>query len=172
MRRTAWILGILLGVVSAAAPQTPDDAARGMGPGMMVHGACPMALKGADVALADIPNGITATFTTKSGNVAELQRSVEWLANMQKAMADGPALRERVTPGDVAFEPLAHGARLTFTTKAAGTIEEFREQVRARVDQMTKDNCAMMENMMRAMTRKDAAEAGAVGHHQTSPEAK
>ena len=158
MKRTVWILGILLGLTAVAAPQTPQDTPKKMSPEMMTHGVCPMALKSADVTLADIPNGIAATFTTKSGNVGELQHSVEWLANMQKAMADGFALRERLLRGDVAYEPLPHGARLTFKTRDGDKTEEFRTQVRARVDQMTKDNCAMMENMMRAMTRMDPAE--------------
>jgi hypothetical protein len=172
MRRTPWILGILLGSVAIAAGQTPNEGPKGMGPGTMVHGACPTPLKGADVALADIPNGIVVTFITKPGNVAELQRSVEWLANMQKAMAGGLELRERLLPGDVTYEPLPQGARLTFKSREADKTEEFRTQVRARVDQMTKDNCAMMENMMRAMTRMEPHRAGAMGHHALLPETK
>jgi hypothetical protein len=114
MRRTPWISGILLGVVAIAAAQTPNEAPKGMGPGMMVHGVCPTPLKGADVAMADIPYGIAVTFTTKLGSVAELQRSVEWLAGMHKAMSGGLELRERLLPGDVTYEPLPHGARLIF----------------------------------------------------------
>jgi hypothetical protein len=38
--------------------------------------------------------------------------------------------------------------------------------------QIAKDNCAVMENMMRAMTRKDAPEAGAMKHPKISPESK
>ena len=65
---------------------------------------------------------------------------------MQKAMAGGFALQERVVPGDVTYEALPHGARLTFTTKEVDRTEQFRAQVRARVDLMTKDNCAMMDD--------------------------
>jgi hypothetical protein len=139
---------------------------------MMVHGVCPTPLKGADVAMADIPYGIAVTFTTKLVSAAELQRSVEWLADMQKAMSGGLELRERLLPGDVTYEPLPHGARLIFKSKGADKTEEFRTQVRARVDQMTKDNCAMMENMMRAMTRMEPHGAVAVSHHALLAETK
>jgi len=172
MRKTRWILGILLGVVAIAAAQTPYEHPKGMAPGMMVHGVCPTPLRDADLAMADLPDGIAVTFTTKFGSVVELQRSVEWLANMQKAMAGGLELRERLLPGDVTYEPLPHGARLTFKSTGADKTEEFRTQVRARVDQMTKDNCAMMENMMRAMTRMEPHGAGAMSHHALLPETK
>jgi hypothetical protein len=156
MRRGAWIFGIVvMGLAALAAAQTPNQTPEGMGPGSMVHGACPMPLKAAAVGVKNVPNGVAVTFTTPSGSVEELQRSVEWLANMQRAMAGGPALGERLLPGDVTYERLPHGARLTLTSRDSDKTVEFRQQVRLRVDQMTHDNCAMMDNMMRAMTRRD-----------------
>jgi len=48
---------------------------------------CPMKVAGADVSIEDTADGIRLTFTTKSGEVAELRRRVEAMANMLREHA-------------------------------------------------------------------------------------
>lgn len=83
------LLGVLLLIASAAfAATTLQDKQTGsrynMGQVHMMMN-CPMLdIQDADVAVTNTPNGVTLTFTNKSGNVAELQRRVERLATMLK----------------------------------------------------------------------------------------
>jgi hypothetical protein len=52
-----------------------------------------MNIPGVEVALEDTPNGVTVSFTTKTGDVAELRRlvrqHVEMMKNMQNGMMPG-----------------------------------------------------------------------------------
>ena len=154
MRTPAWILTtmfVALGMSGFSEPQSSRETAKVMDHSNMQD--CPMMLSGVDFAVAETANGIAVTFTTNSANVAELRRRVEWLANMQALMERESPMKERLLPGVVKYEVLANGARLTLTPKDTSKLQEFRTQVRSRVDEMAKGNCPMMDNMMRAMTR-------------------
>jgi len=146
-------MSLALGIPGFAEGQTVREPAKVMDHSSMQN--CPMLLSGVDLAVAETANGISVTFTTKSTNVAELQRRVEWLANMQALMARESPMLERLLPGDVKYETVAKGARLTLTPKDAATLDEFRTQVRVRAGEMARGNCPMMDNMMRAMTRRE-----------------
>jgi hypothetical protein len=151
-----WIRGmtwLALGCVAALGAQQNPTAGRGMGQmgGMQHCQMSPMTLSGADVAVADTTTGIAITFTAKAGDVKELQRRVERLANMHTMMSDAPQMNARMIPGDVKYEAIAGGARLTLTPKDPAKLAEFRSQVRTHVEQMKKGNCAMMEEMMHGM---------------------
>lgn len=112
---------------------------------------CPMIISGADIAVADTATGIAVTFTVKTADVKELQRRVERLANMRTMTPDTSRMRARMIPGDVKYEAIPAGARLTLTPKDPAKLAEFRAQVRSHVEQMKKGNCAMMEEMMQGM---------------------
>lgn len=61
-----------------AAPATAPTSAPGTAP----TDACPMAVPGAQVTASDTPDGEALTFTTTSGDVAELRRRVHGMAEM------------------------------------------------------------------------------------------
>jgi len=67
-------------------PGRPGMMMRGMMGNMMRNS--PMAISGVEVTVTDIPEGATISFTTKTGDVAELQRLVHRRAEMMKAMRD------------------------------------------------------------------------------------
>ena len=113
---------------------------------------CPTTLPGVDVAVADTPKGITLTFTSKLGNVAELQGRVERMTKMHTMISDTARGRGHIIAGEVKYEALPTGARLTLTAKDPARVAEFRTQVRSHEEEMKKGDCAMMENMMWGMT--------------------
>jgi hypothetical protein len=57
----------------------------GMTHGMMGNGV-PMNFPGAEVAVTDVPDGVTVTITTKTGDVTELRRLVRARVEMMQAM--------------------------------------------------------------------------------------
>ena len=153
MKTKTWLTGffvIVLGFGAVARAQNPPVTGRGMARMGMAQN-CPTTLAGVDVAVADTEKGIAVTFTAKAGNAAELQKRVENMANMHRMMADAPRMRDHMIQGDVKYEALPKGARLTLTPKDPARLAEFRIQVRARVEEMKKGNCSMMENMMQGM---------------------
>jgi len=162
----ALITGIavlmLLGFVTITTAENAADATRAMGQVNMKQ-ICPASLPGVEISTATTTEGIAVSFTATSGNVAELQRRVELLANMHTMMGGSPNMPmpnhgnmpimhgntpNRVPAGEVAYEELAKGARLTFKAKDTADLTEFRRQIESRVEQMKKGDCNMMGTMM------------------------
>jgi hypothetical protein len=108
---------------------------------------CPMKVTGADVAAADIENGIAVTITTKSGDVAELRRRTENMAKMHSGSSNAD-MHGQMMPFSAKYEEVPNGARLTLTPKDLTKLEEFRAKVRQHVEQMAKGDCSMMTGMM------------------------
>src|SRR5438045_378500 len=78
--------------------------------------ACPMSVRGAEVAAADTTDGIALTFTTKTGNVDELRRNVERMVTMHgNPTAQPSAMSGGMMAGTAKYEPVPDGARLTLT---------------------------------------------------------
>ena len=92
MRRLliAAILLIIATAVFAAARQETKPAAMPMMHGMMMNGTMmgnsPMNITGVEVAVEDTPNGVNVSFTTRTGDVAELRRVVRQHIEMMKNM--------------------------------------------------------------------------------------
>ena len=118
---------------------------------------CPMMLDSTDVAVVDTPAGIAVTITTtKPENVAELQRRVQQMSVMHNTLHESKAPNEammqgRMMPGNITYEAIPNGARLTLAPKDPANISEFRAQVRAHVERMKEGNCSMMRDMMQGM---------------------
>src|SRR5688572_2589748 len=134
---------LLIAVASfvAGQPQMPQ-----MKKGQMMTD-CPMSVQGAEIAVADTPDGIALTWTTKTGNVDELRRRVERMAAMHASQADKPsAMTGGMMAGIAKYELIAGGARLTLTPKDPAKLAEFRKQVRSHVERMSKEgSCPMMQ---------------------------
>jgi len=153
-------------------------------PMMQMMQDCPMNIPGVEVAVVDTPTGIAVSLTTKSGNVNELRRRVERMAAMHTGpMESSPGMPGKMMPGLAKYEAIPNGARLTLTPKDPAQLTEFRKQVRAHVERMTKEGgCSMTQGMMGGMS-KAATEAepepkpepkkeedGAVEHKEHHPE--
>jgi hypothetical protein len=118
--------------------------------GMMTR-ECPMkAAADVDLSIEDTNDGIRLSFTTKSGDVAELRRRVEAMARMH-GTSEIEGMHRNMMPFSAVYEAIPDGARLTLTSKDPLKLEEFRQKVREHAAQMKKGECAMMESMMHGM---------------------
>jgi hypothetical protein len=115
---------------------------------------CPMKLEGTSAKVEDTATGVTVTITTKSENVAELQKRVQQMASMHGASADRPSpamMQGQMMPGTVTYAAIDNGARLTLTPRDPAKLAEFRKEVRAHVERMQNGDCSMMHDMMQGM---------------------
>jgi hypothetical protein len=108
---------------------------------------CPMKVPGAQVAASDTADGVALTFTTSSGDVAELRRRVETMAKMH-SMAPGPGMHEQMIPFTAKVEEVPNGARVLLSPKDPAKLEEFRGSVEKHVENMNNGGCTMMQGMM------------------------
>jgi len=153
----ALISGIALLVMSgvfmaAGRLENPVDVPHGMGQ-MDMRRMCPTSLPGVEISVANTDTGISVTLTTTPDNVAELQKRVEQMANMHSGMMEmaNMPMANRMPKGDVRYEPLSNGARLTFKPKNPAELPEFRKEIESHVSQMKKGDCTMMDGMMQRM---------------------
>ena len=96
MRKTAIAIILILGATAifAAAAARQDSKPGPMMPGMMremmpnMMQGSPMNFPGLEIAVTDTPDGVTVSYTTKTGDVAELRRLVrQRVETMQKMRA-------------------------------------------------------------------------------------
>ncbi len=151
------ISGIALFVMSgyfmaAGRVENPVDIPRGMGQ-MDMRRMCPASLPGVEISTANTISGISVTFTAAAENVAELQKRVEQMASMHNMMVGSASMPmpNHMPAGEVAYEPLANGARLTFKPKNPAELPEFRKQIESHINLMKKGDCTMMGGMMQGM---------------------
>jgi len=91
----------------SAQEQQPPPTMPSTGGGMMdpLRAGCPMSVQGADVAVTDTEGGVALTFTTGTGDVADLRTRVQQMAQMYE-MHDGQA---GMMWHHVGAEGMAHG---------------------------------------------------------------
>lgn len=124
---------------------------------------CPVEVPGTQVAASDTPDGAAITFTTSTGDVAELRRRVQAMAEMHNAhlssMEGGGMMHGGMMHGGMEGEtgegamamPVARaaatdvpeGATLTFTAADAAQIELLRARVREHAEMMRAGRCPM-----------------------------
>ena len=84
------VLLIVATAVFGTARQDTKPTTMPMMHGMMMNGHMmdnsPMNVPGVEIAVEDTPNGVNVSFTTKTGDVAELRRVVRQHIDMMKAM--------------------------------------------------------------------------------------
>jgi hypothetical protein len=119
-------------------------------PNMAMMQSCPMKVTGADLAVADVENGIAVTITTKSGDVADLRRRTENMTKMH-IRSSNAGMHGQMMSFSVKYAEVPNGARLVLTPKDLTQVEEFRTKVRQHVEQMKKGDCSMMQGMMGGM---------------------
>jgi hypothetical protein len=111
---------------------------------MQMMNDCPIKIQGMKVAASDTPNGVALTFSTGTGDVAELRRRIERMAEMYKMQSDGRdlMLNGHFIPGTAEFEATRNGARLTLIPKDPARLEEFRAQVPEHAEMMRNAACS------------------------------
>ena len=133
-------------IEAAQNPQTVPPQSGVVGMSMMMQ-SCPMQVSGAEVSVLDTKDGIALTFTTTSGDVADLRRRAESMAKMHST----EAMHGNMMPFTVAYEEVPNGARLTLVPKDLQKLQEFRNIVRQHAEQMKNHDCSMMQGMMLGM---------------------
>lgn len=106
--------------------------------------ACPMAVQGGEVDVADTDAGVALTFTTKSGDVEDLRERVQAMAEMYQAhdchRHKGPM------PAVTAVVALVdQGASITLSPKVDSELELLREHVREHRAHMSEAECRMKQ---------------------------
>lgn len=144
---------LLISVASFAAAVVQQKPVPQQASAMQMMQDCPMNVQGAEIAVADTSDGIILSLTTKSGNVEELRRRAERMANMHSSPAGtSTVMPGMMMPGVVKYEAIPGGARLTLTPKDPAKLNEFRKQVRSHVERMKSDgSCVAMQDMMHGM---------------------
>jgi hypothetical protein len=136
-----------IGIFAVGAVQ--DKAATGQMDMQMMMNNCPMTVPGTTLTTSDTNTGIAINMTTLTGNVPEVRNRVVRMAAMHSGAASNEGMmRSEMLPGTVSYEPIENGARLTLVPKDPEKLAEFRNQVRAHVEQMKKGKCSMMQGMM------------------------
>ena len=133
-------------IEAAQNPQTVPPQTGAVGMSMMIQ-SCPMQVSSAEVSVLDTKDGIALTFTTTSGDVADLRRRAESMAKMHST----EAMHGNMMPFTVAYEEVPNGARLTLVPKDLQKLQEFRNIVRQHAEQMKNHDCSMMQGMMLGM---------------------
>jgi hypothetical protein len=115
--------------------------------GMMMD--CPMKVQGAELSVADVPDGVALSLTTKEGDVSELRRRAEKMANMhnEPSMMNGGMM----VPFTAKYEEIPNGARLLLTPKDPAQLETLRAQARQHAERMKNGECTMMQGTMKGM---------------------
>ena len=158
-RQMSKILLAMIVAVSLALLGIPSFATAQAGPqhdaNMSMMQNCPMKVPGAELSVADAENGIILEITTKSGQVAELRRRTESMAQMHSG-ASHRAMHPGMVPFSFKYEEIANGARLTLIPKDPSQLDAFRATVRQHAEQMKKGQCSMMQGMMEGMKNPPA----------------
>jgi hypothetical protein len=128
----------------------------------MMGGMCPMALPGAAVSVTDVDGGVALSFTTTTGDLAELRRRVHRMAAMHqhhqgRRMEMGRAhggkhsmrggmmgkAHGRMPRSTATAEDIEGGARLLLRPVDPGQLDALRAHARAHADGMPRGQCAM-----------------------------
>lgn len=108
----------------------------------------------AEVSVADVANGVTLTFSTESGDTAQLQRRVRFMADMFNRQPATPRrggmMGDMMVSATANVEDLPDGARLTLEPRDAGDLDTLRNRVRLMADRMESSGSMTMAGMMMA----------------------
>ena len=122
-----WVLAALIGCEARVAPV--DDA-------------CPPLTEGVEIAVGEIRDGMNLTFTTETGDVAELRGRVTNLARLYEATSGDV---ESGMPAVVTVvSPLATGARLRVDAVHMYETEIVQQHVRQDVEGLLRGECPAM----------------------------
>ena len=142
--------------------------------------ACPMAVEGAEVEAETTSDGAALVFTTREGDVAELQARVRMLADRYGRLPGEGGADEATAPGDAAggsqedmrgvdvqrdlvressarVEDLDSGARMVITPRDGSRLPVLRELVLSRPTELARAGCPGPRQRARADARPPPA---------------
>lgn len=133
---------------AAAAPAHQHDHGNGDQAGMMA-GMCPLQVPGTTVASTEVEGGIALSFTTTTGDVAELRQRVRRMAEMHNQPGGGHMMMGShggmmMHAATASAEDIEGGARLILQPKEPAQLGELREHVRMKAQRMAAGECPMM----------------------------
>jgi hypothetical protein len=150
---------------AASAAQAPMNAPGGM-EGMPMS-ACPMAIPGTQLMVADTPDGESVTFTTSPDRAAELRRRVHAMADMHNSHHHGGGMEGMhhggtmgggsmastgggdtmmPPPSRAAVEDVDGGARLVVTPNDPADLDRLRSTVRMHAEHMRQTGTCEMDH--------------------------
>lgn len=111
-------------------------------------GMCPMEVPGTAVVATDVDGGIALSFTTSTGDVADLRQRMRRMAEMHNQpdghkMKDGGMMMPAATASVADIEG---GAQLILLPKEEAQLGALREHVRMKAQRMTAGECPMMSH--------------------------
>jgi hypothetical protein len=160
-RASIALLLVLGACASARAPGTSPNASGGPkygthhGPGAgHMHGlradtapqaSCPMTVPDAHVRSEDVEGGVALSFTTESGDIADLRRRVHALAEHHQRAAQGKGRHDGSMPAATAsVEEIPEGARLLLEPRDPGQLDALRRRAEMHAARMERGECPMM----------------------------
>lgn len=132
---------------------------------------CPMKVEGTTSSVSDTGDGVAISFTTSTGDVAELRRRVHHMAEMHErhhgmkgeGMMGGhneappspgsSPKKMMMVPSTATVNDVEGGARIVLVPKDPARLAELRQHARDHVGRMSRGECPMM-------AMKDHAQAG------------
>jgi len=141
-----------------------DHGQSGNEHGMMES--CPMKVEGTTASVSDTGDGVAISFTTSTGDVAELRRRVHHMAEMhdrhhgtmgqgmmggKNEAAPSPGASSPKKPKKMMMVPstaiandVEGGARIVLVPKDPARLAELRQHARDHVGRMSRGECPMM----------------------------
>lgn len=124
-------------------------------------GMCPMKVEGTTAFVSDTSDGVAISFTTSTGDVAELRRRVHHMAEMhdrhhgmmgegtmggrnEAAPPGAPAPKNMMVPATATATDVEGGARIVLVPKDPARLAELRQHARDHVGRMSRGECPMM----------------------------
>lgn len=106
---------------------------------------CPMSVTGTTVTASNTVNGGALTFTTSSGEVAELRARVRAMAKVHGEHHAGSAMNGASTPLSWAtVTDVEGGAALVIEPNDAGDLEALQAAIQASAQRLQRNGCDLM----------------------------
>ncbi len=122
---------------------------------------CPMEVSGTKVSAENTKDGVAMVFATTTGDVAELQHRVEWMAQHHNEMAEagkhsmmgGMGNKKAMGPMPMTtakFEKTDTGARVVYTPKSPSDVQALQQWMVQRVQRVNNGTCPLKYRMGKA----------------------
>ncbi len=111
----------------------------------MMGGMCPMQVPGTTVTAADVEGGVALSFTTSTGDVADLRQRVRRMAEMHSQMHGRMHGQGGMMPAaTTSVEDITGGARVILRPGDPAQLEALREHARMQAARTAQGECPMM----------------------------
>jgi hypothetical protein len=112
--------------------------------GMM--GMCPMNVPGTAATVTDVEGAVAISFTTRTGDVAELRRRVRHMAEMHAQHQGCEMHQMKMVPSTATVVDIDGGARMVLVPNDPAQLAALRQHARDHATMMASGRCPMMEH--------------------------